>query len=1089
MSPLKNTHTDENNDARRKTPPRRGRVWRIILRTILIAVAVIILAVTAATLYITPRLTEIVNKKASEYFYADISTSDVRFTLWSTFPKLCIEVDSLDIVSRTLHRDRLPAADKALLPAGADSLASLDHLRGSVNVLALLTGRIKLGDVETQGLSLNMVTLNDSVNNFNIIPSSGDEPFEVPYVSINRLRINDVKGIRLYSAEQGFSVNANVDNAMLDRDSKDHYDLAIHGNLSARVDSVRICDKIPFNFDGEVNFAFHPFSVRIHDMKMSLANTVSHITMGMNLGEKSGIDDFRTEISAFDLMKLLEYLPSQFLPSLEGVTTDIRTCISLRMTKPYRFSSGGLPSFVADLRVPVSTLTYTLTDGESYTVSDISLRASLNFNGDDWRHSWCDIDELKARGEGLALLLNGRIADIFTDPRLASNVKVSVDMADMARSVRLLQAYRPRGTGEVALHIDVPVSMITDSRYQLIPFSGTAALRGLAVTMPDGTTLSADSFGADFDNGAGRPFTANARLEGITTRIAGEGDVAAPDLVARAEGADGVYKISFSLDDVDADTSPADVKASGVDGYLDLDGSSRSAGLSIASLAVDAPGPTPIKALASGVKVSLPSITNLSSLTLAAERLNMNIRGDMSLSAKGMKASTADMKSFTIAADATTFAMPDVGDEGHNSVTADVYSWRGSITPSGGAAPKSINISIPRGKITASYYDSPVYVTTLDASTTDLRSYRLRSLFLRDGMSRVGISGTFDIDRSGATPLYTVRGDIAFDTLHFNQIARTIEHRHIASHQADSIAYATDTFPSRHKPFIVPSNFDIDLNLTADATVYTNLWLTDLGARIRMKRGILALDTVYLSANFGHAEASARYRCPDADNISLDAGVHVKEFDLTKFFRSYPNVLAMMPQMANLHGLFTADAYVRTGIFPDMDINTASMTADATIDARELYVHQNKFIRHLARMALIRQKGDIHIPAIHARVRVYDHLLTLEPVDIHLDRYYFQALGRNDFSGDLYYHIAVLHNPFLPIKFGIDVRGTYSDPKLRFTRSKYSVERAEAIDGVDVEKHINLVREARHYGLLLLHHAAKAEILSSDPYFTNPEPK
>lgn len=1076
MSPQKNTHTESSHNA-----PRRRRVWRILLRTLLIAVAAIIILVTAATLYITPRLTEIVNRRASEYFYADVRTSDVRFTLWSTFPRLCVEVDSLNVVSRTLRGHAAPA--------GADSLAYLDHLKGSVNVLALFAGRIQLGDVETSGLALNMVTLNDSVNNFNIIPQSDDQTFRVPYFSVKSLKMKDVKGISLYSAQQGFSVKAAVDSVMLSREKKDRYGLDITGNLSARVDSVRICDSIPFLFGGQVNLAFDPFAVRIHDMKMNLANTVSHISMGMNLGEKSGIDDFRTEISAFDLMKLLEYLPSQFLPSLKGVTTDLRTCISLRLTKPYRFSSGGLPSFVATLTVPSSSLTYTLVTGERYTVSDITLKASLTFDGDDWHHSWCDIDELKARGEGLALLLNGRIADIFTDPRLASNVEVSVDMADVARSIPSLQAYAPRGSGNVALHIDVPVSMIADSNYQRIPFSGTAALRDLAVTMPDGTTLAADSFGAEFDNGAGRPFTAKARLGGITSKIAGEGEVAAPDLVAEATGDNGQYSVRFALDDVDADTAPVDVKASGVDGYVDFSGASQRAGVNVARLTVNAPGATPVRASASGVNLSLASLSRPSSIALAADRLDMTIRGDMNLSASGVKASTADLRTFTLSAAATTFAMPDMGDSGHNSISADIYSWQGSVTPHGAAAPKTITLSIPRGRIGASYYDSPILISALDATATDLRRFDLRSLYLRDGMSRVGLSGSFDIAERDGAGFYTVRGNVDFDTLHFNQIARTIERRHVASHTADSITHANDTFPSRHKPFIVPANFDVDLNLTADATVYTNLWLTDLGAKIRMKKGVLALDTVYLSANFGHAAASAHYLTPDADHITLDAGVHVKEFDLTRFFRSYPKVLAMMPQMGNLHGLFTADAYVSTGVFPDMDINTASMVADATVDARELFVHQTRFIRRLARMALIRQEGDIHIPAIHAQIRVYDRLLTLEPVDIHLDKYYFQALGRNDFSGNLYYHIAVLHNPFLPIKFGIDIRGRYSDPKLHFTRSKYSEERAEAIDGIDVEKHINLVREARYYGLMLLHHAAKAEILSSDPYDDSAAPR
>lgn len=99
-----------------------------IVRTAAVAigclVGVVILLVVAATLYLTPaNLTRILDREASEYFKADIRVSNPRFTFWSTFPRLHIEIASLRIDSRTLR-----GVDKAIrerLPADADFLASL----------------------------------------------------------------------------------------------------------------------------------------------------------------------------------------------------------------------------------------------------------------------------------------------------------------------------------------------------------------------------------------------------------------------------------------------------------------------------------------------------------------------------------------------------------------------------------------------------------------------------------------------------------------------------------------------------------------------------------------------------------------------------------------------------------------------------------------------------------------------------------------------------------------------------------------------------------------------------------------------------
>ena len=62
------------------------------------------IALTAVTIWLTPeRLTGIINTEASKRIGADITAHNVRYTLWSSFPRLCIDIDSIKIVSRTLY--------------------------------------------------------------------------------------------------------------------------------------------------------------------------------------------------------------------------------------------------------------------------------------------------------------------------------------------------------------------------------------------------------------------------------------------------------------------------------------------------------------------------------------------------------------------------------------------------------------------------------------------------------------------------------------------------------------------------------------------------------------------------------------------------------------------------------------------------------------------------------------------------------------------------------------------------------------------------------------------------------------------------
>ena len=159
-------------------PPKRKPLWRRVLRwtaiTLLSVVALFIIVCSLVVWILTPpRLTPIVEKYATEYLDASVSIKRVELSFWSTFPRLTVEVDSLDIVSHSLRS--LPAQMRATLPADADSLMSLKGFSGGVNVLQLLAGNIHLHDVLIDSPRVNILQVNDSVANYLIFPTGYED--------------------------------------------------------------------------------------------------------------------------------------------------------------------------------------------------------------------------------------------------------------------------------------------------------------------------------------------------------------------------------------------------------------------------------------------------------------------------------------------------------------------------------------------------------------------------------------------------------------------------------------------------------------------------------------------------------------------------------------------------------------------------------------------------------------------------------------------------------------------------------------------------------------------------------------------------
>ena len=106
----------------RKRSGRRPLIARVAIAFAWIIGGIILLAAAAAcavTLYLTPeRLTELINKEASENLDADVTVKNAHFTLWSSFPRLRVGVDTITVISRSLSG--LPADAKDSLPENAD---------------------------------------------------------------------------------------------------------------------------------------------------------------------------------------------------------------------------------------------------------------------------------------------------------------------------------------------------------------------------------------------------------------------------------------------------------------------------------------------------------------------------------------------------------------------------------------------------------------------------------------------------------------------------------------------------------------------------------------------------------------------------------------------------------------------------------------------------------------------------------------------------------------------------------------------------------------------------------------------------------
>lgn len=1045
-----------------------------IVRTAAVAigclVGVVILLVVAATLYLTPaNLARILDREASEYFKADIRVSNPRFTFWSTFPRLHIEIDSLRIDSRTLR-----GVDKAIrerLPADADSLASTGGIKGSVDVMKLLGGKIWVEKLSIDRLNLNMVAYNDSINNYNIIPDSDGDDSPKPYFTVGSIDIRRPYPLRFFSAATATKATADVSQARFVRlkDSLDSYTLSFGGRLSAEVRKFKVLSSFPFSMLGRVNLRFDPFRVGFRDFALDLGNTHGNLDMSLDLGKEMRVNNLTYNIKTFNLAKFLNFIPGLESPILKGLEANISVDASARLTAPYTPSATRLPSFEVMLSIPEGDMVYTLADGRRYPMSHSAASGRFVFRGDRVGESYFELSPVELRSDGISMKLGARVDSLLGDPRAEALLNLVADLRRLGRE-KELRPFALKGHVDADARATFSLRDLNNPSIEDVAVSGHVAGSGLsALCGLSGVRLLADALSVDFvckadrlgsDAIEGGSVEGKARLR-TATLLAGGTEVKATGLDVKGSSRSRIVdasilsrKIPYSVSGTASSlavTSPADtVKAV-----------FRRVGFSTDAASVGRFGTGSsgwIAVSAAGAEVKAPSVsTEVKGIRMkvGAERFAKGSLAARNTARPAAHADSATLRRVPHSPEYLTMRLPA-------SARDIIDSWKMKVA-----------LTAAGGSIISRAFPERTYFSGLDLLCTP-DSVALRDLSLRCRRTAMSLSGSAGNLRAALTSPYPVELpvnlDIALDTVNINQLARAYEktHPHREMTPAELAASAgLDTLT-----LLVPRNLLMHLRATADETVYTNLHLTDLAADVTLRDGLARVSDLRIGSDFGHAWLDFDYDSRDASRIGVKASLGVLQIDVETFFERFHTLMLMMPQMKNLSGYLSAELKGSLGIFPDMYVNVPSVEAKVAVQGRDLKVHQNKFIRRITRMMLIPDSRDIHIRNMDVHASVHDNLLELYPFDFEFSNYKLRMAGLNNFDGLMYYHIGVDDNP-LHFPFGINIQGHYSDPQLRFGGATYKEQRAFDITSrIMTEKRVNFVKELKHYLREFVHKAA-----------------
>lgn len=1081
----------------------------IILAVVLTVTAVLVCAVKVLHPGVLTPLTETV---ANDILHARVDIGRVELAFVPAFPMLQLRVDSLRVRSEAF--DSVPAAERGELPVWADSILSIDHFRGAVNVSKLLSkGAIDLHHVEIDGLGVNIVLDRSGRGNFDIYTSTDTTTSgktTLPAISIDHFDFVNTHAIRYFNAADDTEASiVLLRDLSVDGTGEPVYSLQIDGNASVPVvrDIIDISD-ISFGLGGRVKWDPKvPALVSLDNFNVRSAFVSAYVSTDIEMDTTLIINKARIDISPVAVSDIVSLLPRRirnthrlYAPYFD---TDAVVELSALLQQPYAPASGDLPVAQVTVSVPDCRLRWGKTRLERF-----GLEGSMDLGGSDLDAAVVHLDRLTVAGPATALTVRGRAWRLASDPAFDACVKGDMDLTRLPPII--VDKLRGYISGRLKADIDAvgSLSMFRQDNFHRLDVRGTLDgsklyyLAGDTSNMVEINSLAL-RFGTQFK---GRRDTSRSRLPMLAaalkidtaTVLSGGVDIALSGLSLGA----GVENSRSNGDTTLVVPVGGGLKVK----RLNIFSITDSAGARMRDIA----GRVSLRRY-KGEKRVPEILANLEVGRVSAGSLDVRFvisKAHVEAAMHKLTLKNSDRaRRFRQQVDSVRRVYPNIPPD---SVFRLVYEKRHH--PKGYHHTPRVHGELNKDDIEvldwglSKGFRKFLIGWSLQGSLTTHRarlftpSFPLRnrvsnlaidfsndSILIRDlryraGRSDLAMTGRISNLRGGLTATgrdRTLKANLLIqsDTIDVNQLTAAIfagaaYEQRIRAGQSRTAMDRSDNDDEAERelealiskqsdsvaPVLIPTNINAQLRLQAANILYSDLQMTDMGGDILLYDGGLNLSDLRARSDAGNLNFSALYSAPKADDIHIGFGLDLDGFNIERFLSLVPAVDSVMPLMRDFSGIIDAEVAATARVDSTMNILLPTLDAAVRLTGDSLAFINPKTYATLGKWLRFKDRTDNKIKHINVEMIVRDNVLRIFPFSFNIDRYRLGLAGYNDLNMNFDYHIAVLKSP-IPFKFGITIKGNPEKYKIRFGGAKFKEGQvAESVNIVDTAR-VSLLKQ------------------------------
>lgn len=1110
-TPDGNCQPENENTKRRRNPWLKVLKW--IGLTIVTLAVLLTLVVGVAVWILTPeRLTPLVEKYGSDFIDGELNVRRVELTYWSTFPRLEIDVDNLEVVSATLRG--LSAEQREALPIGADTLLRVKSFHGGINILKLLTGTIALQDVTIKRPEVILVNVSPTLSNYSIFPTSEEVDTTatiIPDISLTRFEITEGAPIRYVSLSDSIDFNILLTATKIVGNKAPDYRIDFAAGGNANLDGLSF-DKLRIGMGGDIVWDHsNPYQIELREFQTGFNDINTVINTTVDFGKDLTIEKLLFVMPPVRINSIIGLIPPQMRGELTKLKNDLQLGLTAKLIKPYTLSADRYPTLEMSMIIPEGSASY-----EQLHLSKLAVDLNAYIDGENLNSSHFELKRLLAIGESVGFNLEANLTDPMSDPKVNGRFRGGIDFARLPSTLTSLIGATLSGR----LHADATFKMrqsdLSRENFHRMKVEGDVSLRNFNMSIP----------AEDVD-----AYLRNAELKFGTTSHFTHADVTADSLLT----------VSLKIDTI-ALRSPE----------LTMSGAGMRLGIGCKNIASSA-DTTLINPIGGGGEIrrfTMYTPADSTRLRLrdisvkgALRRYNDNNRApqlNLALNAGRIRYSDRLNRASLRESNVTLLlhpSKPKIGRRMRHAIDSinaatpglspdTVYARaRQIVRTQRNAAPRKKgekvsdtekidfeidnqtrsllrkwraegHIKAKRARLLTPYFPLRNVFSDVDFK------FNNDSITIHDTKYKVGNSD-FVIDgsitnltraltsRRGNQPLI-VNFRVVSDTINVNQIAAAVfagaafaEHErklggNITISDSDndeavqrSIEATSDT--TQAGPLLIPTNIEATVRLAARNVIYADFLFHNFRGSAEIFDGALNLRNLSARTDVGGIDLTALYQGLHPDSLSFAFGMQVRDFRLARFMELMPSLDTIMPLLRDVKGIVNAEVAATSAIDRDMNLRIPSLNAAVNITGDSLVLIDAETFRKIGKWLLFKHKDRNVINHLNARMVVRNAQMELFPFIFDIDRYKLGVYGSNDLDLNFKYHVAVLKSP-IPFKFGINVSGNPDKMKIRLGGAKINEKSAAQTVAIADTTRINLLNQIENVFRRGVRRAGRSEL-------------